>query len=54
MQRLSKLIDFNDLPHYFKGKISPGNFIGFKGPLAFYKNINGGYTTLGKAEENKK
>ena len=29
-------------------------FIGFKGPLGFYKNIKNGYTTLEKAEENQK
>ena len=28
--------------------------ISFKGPLNFYKNINDGYTTLEKTEENNK
>ena len=52
IQNLSKHIDFNNLIHYFKGEGGPKKFIGFKGPLSFYKNIKDGYTMLEKAEEN--
>ena len=54
IQDLSKQIDFNTLVYYFKAENVPKNVINFKGPLAFYRNIKDGYTTLGKAEENKK
>ena len=37
-----------------KGQAVPKNFIGFKGPLEFYKNIKEGYITLEKAEEKQK
>ena len=53
IQNLSEQIDFNNLTYYFKGKIAPKGFIGFKGPPDFYKNINEGYITVKKAEQNK-
>ena len=53
IQDLSKQIDFNNLFYYIKGESGPKNFIRFKGPLAFYRNIKG-YTTLEKREENQK
>ena len=40
IQYLSKQIDFNDLTYHYKGKNDPENFIGFKGPLSFYRSIN--------------
>ena len=54
MQDLSKQIDLNNLAYYFKGKTGPKNFINFKGPLAFYRNIKDGYTTPEKAQEKPK
>ena len=30
------------------------NFISFKGPLGFHKNVKNGFTALEKAEQNKK
>ena len=54
IQNLSKQIDFNNLIYYFKSKNDTENFIGFKVPLGFYKNIKDGYTTIKKLEENKK
>ena len=54
IQNLSKQINFNNLIYNFKGKNGPKSFIGFKGPLGFYKNIKDGYTTLEKAEESQK
>ena len=53
-QELSKQIDFNNLTCCYKGKTAAKNFIAFKGPLDFYKNIKEGYITLGKAEEKHK
>ena len=46
IQYLSKQIDFNDLTYHYKGKNDPKNFIGFKGPLSFYRSINENYITL--------
>ena len=54
IQDLSKQIDFNNLTYHFQGNTASKTFIGFKGPLGFYKNIKKGYITLEKAEENKK
>ena len=53
IQNLSEQIDFDNLTYYFKGKSAPKGFIGFKGPLDFYKNINEDYITIKKAEQNK-
>ena len=47
-------MDFNNFVYYFKSKGVSKNFISFKGPLMFYKNIKDGYTKLEKAEENQK
>ena len=47
---LNKQIDFNN----YKGKNDPKNFICFKGPLSFYRNITEGYITLEKAGEQQK
>ena len=38
IQDLSKQIDFNNLTYHYKGKNNPQNFIGFKGPLSFYRS----------------
>ena len=46
IQNLSKLINFNNLIYCFKCESSPKSFIGFKGPLTFYKSIRDCYTTL--------
>ena len=46
LQDLSKLIDFNNLTHHYKNKNVPKKFIGFKGPLSFYRNIKEGYITV--------
>ena len=54
IQILSKQIDFDNLNYYFKGERGPKIFIGCKGPLNFYKTLKDGYTTVEKAEENKK
>ena len=40
---LNKQNDFNNLIYYFKRESDPKNFISFKGPLSFYKNIKDGY-----------
>ena len=39
IQDLSKQIDFNNLTYSYKGNIASKNFIRFKGPLGFYRNI---------------
>ena len=54
LQNLSKHIDFNNSVYYFKGKRDQKISIGFKGQLGYYKNINDGYTTLGKTEKKIK
>ena len=54
IQNLSKQISFNNLLYYFNSNSYPKRFIGFKGPLAFYKMIRDGYTTLEVAEGNQK
>ena len=51
IQDLSEQIDFSNLIYYCMGKSGPKDFIGFKGPLGFYKNINDGFTTLEKSEK---
>ena len=53
IQNLNKKIDFNNLIYHFKGKSGPNNFISFKGPLAFHRNIKNGYITLERAEKTK-
>ena len=42
IQNLSKQINFNNLIYYFKNESGPKIFIGFKGPLHFYKSIKDG------------
>ena len=54
IQDLSRRIDFNNLTYYYIDKSAPKHFIGFKGPLGFYKNIQGGYIALEKTEEKQK
>ena len=54
IQDLSKQTDFDHLTFRYKGKTAPKNFIAFKGLSGLYKNIKEGYTTLGKAEEERK
>ena len=51
---LSEIIDFNNLIYYFKGKNGPKTFIGYEGPLNFYRIVKDGYTTLEKPEESQK
>ena len=51
LNNLIKQIDFNTLIYYYKS--ASKNFIEFKGPLNFYKNIKEGYITLEKAEEKQ-
>ena len=52
---LSRQINLNNLTFYFKDKrISPINFIGFKAPLHFYRDIFDGDIELAKAEKNQK
>ena len=52
IQDLSKQID-NSAYHY-RDKNDPKNFIGFKGPLSFFRSIKEGNITLEKAEEQQK
>ena len=54
VQNLYNQINFNNLTYHFKSNSDPKIFIGFKGPLGFYKKIKNCYTTLEKAEENSK
>ena len=54
IQNVNKQINFNNLIDYFKGESGPKVFIGFKGPLVFYKNKKDGYITLEKSEEKQK
>ena len=37
--------------YHYKGNTAPKTFIGFKGPLGFYKTIKESHTTLEKLEE---
>ena len=53
IQNLSKQIDFNNLIYYFKAESGLKVFISFKGPVTFYENLEDGYKTLEKAEENQ-
>ena len=39
IQDLSKQIDFNNLTYRYKGNTASKTFIGFKGPLGFYRNM---------------
>ena len=54
IQDLSKQIDFNNLTYRYKGNTASKTFIGFKGPLGFYRNIQEGYITLEKSEKKQK
>ena len=55
IQKSSKLINFNNLIFYFKGKNGPKNFIDFTGPLGLINNIKNGYIKIEKKEkENQK
>ena len=54
IQDLSKQIDFNNLTYRYKGNTASKTFIGFKGPLGFYRNIQEGYITLEKSEKEQK
>ena len=54
IQEISKEIDFKNLTYYFKTLgICPINFIKFKGPFAFFKEIKNGNVSLKKAEEEQ-
>ena len=54
IQGLHKQINFNNSICYFKSNRNSKNFISFKGPLGFYKNIKDGYTRLKKQNKVKK
>ena len=55
LSRQSRQIDLNNLTyHHYEDKSVPKNFIVFKGPQDFFKNIKEGYVTLEKAEEKQK
>ena len=54
IQDLSKQIDFNNLTYRYKGNTASKTFIGFKGPLGFYRNMQEGYITLEKSEKEQK
>ena len=51
---LSKQIDFNNLSYRYKSNTARKNFIGFKGPLGFSKNIKEVFIALQKAEKEQK
>ena len=52
---MSKQIDFKKLTYSFKNKIfSPINFVGLRGPLNIYKNINNCNISIEKPKENQK
>ena len=54
IQERSKKIDFNNLTYYFKtSRICPINFIEFKGPFGFFKEIRNGDKSLKEAEEEQ-
>ena len=47
--------DFSNPTYYFQSKkITPINFIGFRGPMHIYNNIKNGNTSVEKTEEDKK
>ena len=54
IQVLSKQIDFNNLTYHYKDTNDPKKFIGFKGPINFYRSIKECYITVEKAEEQPK
>ena len=55
IRKLRKQLSFNNnLIYCFKGKGIPKSFIGFKGPLGLFSNINVGYINIKKSEENQK
>ena len=52
---MSKEINFNNLIYYSKNpKLTPINFVDFKGPKHIYNNIENGETSIEKIEEDKK
>ena len=53
IQKLSKLINFNNLIFYFKDKNGPKNFIDFTGPLGLINNIKNGYIKIKKKRKKK-
>ena len=54
IQDLSKQIDFNNLICHYKHNTALKTFIGFKGPLGFYRNIMEDYLALEKTKEEQK
>ena len=48
----SKKIDCNNLKYIFKGKTTPTNFVGFKGPLHIFKSIYSGDIALEDVEKD--
>ena len=51
---LSRQINLNNSTYYFKNKNATSiNFIGFKAPLHFYRDIFDGNIELAKAEEDQ-
>ena len=54
IQDLNRQIDINKLTYHYQSKSIPKKaFVGFKGPLDFYKNIKIGHITLEKADEKQ-
>ena len=53
IQVLSKQIDFSNLTYHYKDTNDPKKFIGFKGPINFYRSIKECYITVEKAEEQQ-
>ena len=54
MQDLSKHIDFNNLTYHYRVKNVSKHFIGYKGPLTFYRSIKEAYITVEKAQQRQK
>ena len=50
---LIKQIDFSNLTNHYKAKNVAKSFIGFKGPLSFYRSIKEGCITLEKSKRQK-
>ena len=55
MRKLRKRLNFNNnLIHYFKGKSIPKSFVGFKGLLGLFNNINAGCINIKKIRRKSK
>ena len=49
--KLSQVIDFNNLTYLYKGKSAPKSFIRFKDPLVIYNDIKNARINLQKEEK---